>query len=134
MRKELAGLVIAAVILALVVPAGSIWAADANKPKEPNTPPKNVAITVKGKVVVTKDAKSNITSVKLMGNKDVTYEVTLDAKGKELASTMAHKMVEITGILSVKDGTKWLTAEKYTEVQKPEPKSPKKSKKNKPQG
>ena len=43
------------------------------------------------------------------------YFVTLDSKGKELGLKMGGKMVEASGILTVKNKEKWLTVQKYTE-------------------
>ena len=109
---------------------------DANKPaKEPNAPKANIvlrlsvepnapaqkegAITIRGRLIVTKDANGVITSVKVESRKTgTTINIVLDAKGKELAEKMVGKPVEVTGVESTKGSEKWLTVEKFSELQK----------------
>ena len=111
---------------------------DANKPaKEPNAPKANIvlrlavepnapakkaeAITVKGRLFVIKDSNGVIKSVTVETYKTGTTKTTnivLDAKGKELAEKLAGKPVEVTGIESTKGSDKWLTVEKFSELQK----------------
>jgi hypothetical protein len=114
---------------------------DANKPaKDPNAPKANIvlrlsvepnapaqkegAISIRGRLVVTKDANGVITSVKVESRKTGTTNIVLDAKGKELAEKMAGKPVEVTGVESTKGSEKWLTVEKYAEMQRPGPGGP----------
>ena len=94
-------------------------AADANAPKAES-------VTIKGKISVTKDANGVITAVKLHSMMKGMIMITLDAMGKELGEKMDGKTVEATGVETAKDNEKWLTVEKYTEVQKPaeKPKEP----------
>jgi len=91
-------------------------AADANAPK---AAPKAETVTIKGKIMVTKDAEGKITAVKLQSRKKGMYSITLNAMGKELGEKMGGKRVEVTGMEMTKDDEKWLTVEKYTEVIKP---------------
>jgi hypothetical protein len=99
-----------------------VKAADANAPKAP----KAESVTIKGKIMVTKDAEGKITAVKLHSMLKGMYSITLDAMGKELGEKMDGKTVEATGVETAKDTEKWLTVEKYSEVQKPaeKPKEP----------
>jgi hypothetical protein len=105
---------------------------DANKPKDPNAPKapmsmtladepntpaqKEGMLTIKGMLMVTKDAAGAVTAVKLENRRRGTFNIVLDAKGKELAEKMADKFVEVTGKETTKDNEKWLTVEKYTEA------------------
>jgi hypothetical protein len=94
---------------------------DVNKPaKGPNAPAKKDGmITIRGKLVVTKDEKGVITSAKIERKKTgTTHNVVLDAKGKELAETLAGKTVEVTGKETTKGEEKWITVEKFAEKQK----------------
>jgi hypothetical protein len=50
--------------------------------------------------------------------KDVVYYITMDAEGKKLHSEICKKAkdnVSVTGVVSEKDGQKWITASKYSE-------------------
>jgi hypothetical protein len=118
---------------------------DANKPaKEPNAPKANIvlrlavepnapakkaeAITVRGRLAVIKDdANGVVKSVTVESHKTGTTNIVLDAKGKELAEKLSGKSVEVTGMESTKGSEKWLTVEKFSELQKrpSAPKSPK---------
>jgi hypothetical protein len=108
---------------------------DANKPaKEPNAPKASIvlrlavepnapakkteAVTVRGRLIVIKDANGVITSVKVESKRPEpkVVNIVLDAKGKELAEKMAGRPVEVTGVESTKGSEKWLTVEKYGEV------------------
>jgi hypothetical protein len=116
---------------------------EANKPvKEPNAPKANIVlrlsvepnaaapnagtITVRGRLMVVKDANSGvITSAKLENRRTgTTYNIVLDAKGKELAEKAAGKPVVVIGVESTKGTEKWLTVEKFTEMQRPGPGGP----------
>ena len=111
--------VVAAVALALLVCAGNALAADANNlPAAPKEAPKTETATVKGAISETKDKDGNVTEVKLTTKKDVVYQITLDAKGKELGQKMAGKTVKVTGTTQAKGDVTWLTVENYAEVVK----------------
>jgi hypothetical protein len=91
---------------------------------EPNAPvQKDGPVTVRGRVLVTKDANGVITSVKLDSRRSGITSIVLDAKGKELAEKMANKPVEIMGVQKTKGSEKWLTVEKFTELQR-QPRTP----------
>jgi uncharacterized membrane protein len=92
---------------------------------EPNAPAaKDGAVTVRGRLIVVKDA-NGITSVKVESKRTGTVvNIVLDAKGKELAEKMAGKPVEVTGVETTKNNEKWLTVEKYVEIQRPGPGGP----------
>jgi hypothetical protein len=108
---------------------------DVNKPaNDPNAPAqKDGVITIRGKLVVTKDEKDVITSVKVERKKTgTTHNIVLDAKGKELAETLAGKTVEVTGKETTKGDEKWLTVEKFAEKQRSGPGDP--NKPHKPSG
>jgi hypothetical protein len=72
-----------------------------------------------GRVIVTKDTKGVVTAVQFESRRRGTYNIVLDAKGKELAEKMADKMVVITGTVAAKNNENWLTVEKYNELQRP---------------
>jgi hypothetical protein len=110
MKKLIMLTLIAAMVTFLSVSVAK--AADANAPKVET-------MTVKGKISVTKDANGVVTAVKLHSMIKGMINITLDAIGQELGEKMDGKMVEATGIETAKDGEKWLTVEKYAEVQKP---------------
>lgn len=91
-------------------------AAEPNAPKLPKLDPN----MFRGKIVVVKDANGVITAVKLESRRRGTFNIVLDAKGKELGEKMADKLVEITGKETTKNNEKWLTVEKYIEMQRPQ--------------
>jgi hypothetical protein len=64
-------------------------------------------VKLQGLVSVLRDANDVITSVQLVTGED-TYNVELDAKGKELGENMEGEKVEVEGIVSKKDDQKWL--------------------------
>ena len=112
----LAGAVAMCVLLGFV---SNVLAEDANQPKEAG---KEKQTHVIGTVKEVKDQNGIVTEVTVKGPRE-TYQVTLDAKGKELGSTMDGKKVKAVGTVEVKDGVKWLTVEKFSEEQaKPESK------------
>lgn len=86
---------------------------------EPNAPKFDPNTMFRGRIVVVKDANGVITAVKLENRRRGTFNIVLDEKGKELAEKMADKFVEITGTEITKDNEKWLTVEKYSEMQNP---------------
>ena len=86
---------------------------------EPNAPKFDPNTMFRGRIVVTKDANGVITAVKLENRRRGTFNIVLDEKGKELGEKMADKFVEITGKETTKDNEKWLTVEKYSEMQRP---------------
>jgi hypothetical protein len=72
-------------------------------------------VTTQGVVSVTRDANDVITAVQLATDAD-TYNVELDAKGEELAE-MDGQMVEVEGLVSEKDGQKWLKVLMFSAVE-----------------
>jgi hypothetical protein len=90
-------------------------AAEPNAPKLPRFDPN----TFRGIIVVAKDANGVIKSVKLENRRLGTFNIVLDEKGKELGEKMADKFVVITGKETTKGNEKWLTVEKYSEMQRP---------------
>jgi hypothetical protein len=106
--------------VALVVAALGLFAASAVLGADAPAAPKMT--TVVGVVAVTKDDAGAVTAVKVIA-KDAVYEVTLDAKGTELGN-LVGKEVAATGVVSEKDGVKWITVESYKEVEKPAPAKP----------
>jgi uncharacterized membrane protein len=111
------------IVLTLIAALVAFVYVGAAKAKEANEPEAKM-VTVKGKVMVTKDAEGKVMAVMLhhMMNK---INTTLDSKGMELGEKMEGKMVEVTGMEMTKDGQKWLTVEKYSEVEKKEGEKPK---------
>lgn len=100
-------------LLILGVFAGSALAkTHKHKPSKPES------MDCKGTVEVTKNKAGNIETVTLKtgGFFKHTYNITLDAKGKELGEKMAGKQVSVKGMLSEKTGAKWLTVAEYSEV------------------
>jgi hypothetical protein len=89
-----------------------------SRAEEPNAP-KFDPNMFRGRIVVAKDVNGVITAVKLENRRRGTFNIVLDEKGKELGEKMADKFVEITGKETTKDNEKWLTVEKYSEMQKP---------------
>jgi len=69
-------------------------------------------VKVQGVVNATKDANDGITAVQLAASAG-TYNVELDAKGLELGEMDGQK-VEVEGVVSEKDGQKWLKVLMFT--------------------
>lgn len=122
MKKLITLILMAATVEFLFV--GVSNAQEPNAPKhEPNAPRFDPNM-FRGRVVVVKDANGIITAVKLENRRRGTFNIVLDEKGKELGEKMVDKFVEITGTETTKDNEKWLTVEKYTEMQRPGPRGP----------
>jgi hypothetical protein len=99
-------IVVTLMALCLVMALAGIVAAQVEAPKAKTE-------THTGTVEVKKDAQGTVTQVSLKVSDTKTLGVTLDAKGKELA-TLSGKKVEVKG--TVKDNT--ITVESYKEVEK----------------
>jgi hypothetical protein len=112
MKSMIKSLVVCALVLALG--AGYIFAAQEKKTEEKKAEAAPAQVTVVGKVMVTKDAQGAVTAIKLVAEK-ATYNVTLDAKGKELAN-MANKQVDAKGTVADKAGVKTITVKEFKEV------------------
>jgi hypothetical protein len=106
------------IMLTLMVAMVEFLFVGISRAEEPNAP-KFDPNMFRGKIVVVKDANGVITAVKLENKRRGTFNIVLDEKGKELGEKMADKFVEITGKETTKDNEKWLTVEKYSEMQKP---------------
>jgi hypothetical protein len=107
------------VSLAVIVLAGSMALA-AGAPEsgtEPNAPE---YVRVQGQVQVVKDANDIVVEVKIAA-KDTVYNVVLNEKAKEMASTMENKEVSVRATLTEKEGQKWLEILSY----RPVPEKPK---------
>jgi hypothetical protein len=105
-------------LLVLVVAVVGFVSVSITKAQDPNTP--KAEPKIRGKVVVVKDTAGVITAVQLESKRLGTYNVVLDAKGKELGEKMEGKVVAVKAVESEKDGAKWLTVESYHEIQKAE--------------
>lgn len=95
----------------------SVSAVKAQDPNDPNAPARGPG--ARGKVVVVKDAGGAITSVQIESRRLGTFNVVLDAKGKELGEKMDGKLVAAKGVVTEKDGAKWIIVESYKEIQRP---------------
>ncbi|MFA5251272.1 MAG: hypothetical protein WC454_01635 [Phycisphaerae bacterium] len=65
-----------------------------------------------GVVSATKDANGVITAVQLAADTGA-YNIELDAKGIELGA-LDGKKVEVSGVVSDKDGQKWMTVVEFS--------------------
>jgi len=75
-------------------------------------------VALRGYVLTIEDDNGTVKSVKLVvagQDEDVTYQVTLDEKGKKLAA-LDGKDVKATGVVTTKDNAKWLAVESFKEV------------------
>jgi hypothetical protein len=91
----------------------SVFAADANAP--PKKP-----VKLKGTIGVTKDPNNVVTAITLtITYKTVktVYHVTLDKKGEELGS-LNGKEVDVRGIVTEKDGQKWIKVQEFQLAEK----------------
>ncbi len=73
-------------------------------------------VQVQGVVSVTRDANDIITAVQLVTNAGA-YNVELDANGEELGESMEGENVEVEGVVSEKDGQKWLTVSTFSTLE-----------------
>jgi hypothetical protein len=93
--------------------AASVFAADVNAP--PKKP-----IKLKGTVSVTKDPNNVVTAITLTTTYrtvKTVYHVTLDTKRKELGG-LNGKEVELQGVVTEKDGQKWIKVQEFQLVEK----------------
>ncbi|OHB56720.1 MAG: hypothetical protein A2Y12_12740 [Planctomycetes bacterium GWF2_42_9] len=115
MKKLLILFVMAAIVELAFVNVS--LAADPNMPKRMPFDPN----AIRGRVLVEKDANGVVTAVKIQSRRTLgDYNVVLDEKGKELADTMASRIVQVEGKVEEKDGVKWLTIESYKELRRPQ--------------
>jgi DNA/RNA endonuclease YhcR with UshA esterase domain len=73
-------------------------------------------VQLQGVVSVTRDANDVITAVQLVADAG-TYNVELDANGQELGESMEGESVEVEGVVSEKDGQKWLTVSTFSTLE-----------------
>jgi ribosomal protein S4E len=102
--------------VAAVFMAANVFAAG-TEPKKPEHAGAATTVTVEGTVSVTKDANSVVTSIKLTTANKTVYNVILDEKGKELAA-LDGKEVRVKGVVSEKDGQKWIKVQEFKPVEK----------------
>ena len=75
-------------------------------------------MTLCGYLLTIEDGNGVVKSVKLIvagRDEDVTYQVTLDDRGKKIAE-LDGKDVKATGSVITKDNVKWLTVDSFKEV------------------
>lgn len=104
--------------VAAVFMAANVFAAGTEpneKPKKPEHPV--VAVGLEGTVSVTRDANNVVTSIKLTTAGKMVYNVTLDEKGKELAA-LDGKEVRARGVVTEKDGQKWVKIHEFRLAEK----------------
>ncbi len=120
------GLALVAVAVAAFM--ASVVLADANAPAGKTKP----AITkIEGAVSVTKDA-NEIKTVKVTTKDKGVFNVVLNEKGKELGKKMGGKEAVVHGIVTEKNGEKWIDVHKFNLPRPERPKSSEKSKSEKP--
>ncbi len=133
MNRLLKILAVILVIFTLLVFVNSARSADPNQPqnapkqdpnKTPKAPPKEKEIVARGTVIEITDKNSKLSEVKLLVNKTLIYQITLNVKGKELGRKMAGKFVRVIGTPDTKGTTKWLTIRDYNTVRQPPAKKP----------
>ncbi len=119
------------VIVALLVFVDNASSTDSNQtpnpPKQdPNKTPKTPAkeIVARGTVIEITDRNGKLSEVKLLVNRTLIYQITLNVKGKELGRKMAGKFVRVIGTPDIKGSTKWLTIRDYNTVRQPPAKKP----------
>jgi hypothetical protein len=119
------------VIVALLVFVDNASSTDPNQPPNPpkqdpnhtpNTPAKE--IVARGTVIEITDRNGKLSEVKLLVNRTMIYQITLNVKGKELGRKMAGKFVRVIGTPDIKGSTKWLTIRDYDTVRLPPAKKP----------
>jgi uncharacterized protein (UPF0333 family) len=98
-KKQEIGIVFLAILTAAIL-SSTCLAAEGNNVK------------VQGTVNTTRDANDAITAVQLAADAG-TYNVELDANGLELGEMDGQK-VEVEGMVSEKDGQKWLKVVKFS--------------------
>ena len=98
-KKQRVGIVLLAMLTAAIL-ASTCFAAEGE------------TVKLQGVVNATKDANDGITAVQLAASAG-TYNVELDAKGLELGEMDGQK-VEVEGVVSEKDGQKWLKVLMFT--------------------
>ena len=75
--------------------------------QQQNTGPLLSQVTITGKVIPAEwSAKEAATVSTIRG---LSYKIVKDAKGKVVAKDAANRKVEIKGIVTERDGTKWIT-------------------------
>ena len=128
--KILAAIIVIFTLLAFV---DSACSTDSNQPpktpkQNPNTTPKVPAkekeIVTRGTVIGITDKNGKLSEVKLLVNRTMIYQITLNAKGKELGRKMTGKFVRVIGTPNTKGTVTWLTIRDYNTVRQPPAKKP----------
>jgi hypothetical protein len=124
--KRMIGMVlVAAVTTALMA---SVVLAEANAPPKPEPKP---PVKIEGTVSVVKDA-NEIKEVKVTTKDKGVFNVVLNEKGKALGKAMAGKETVVHGIVSEKNGEKWINVRAFNPVPPKGHKASEKSKSEKP--
>ena len=101
-----------AVLVAVTLVASPIYSgvtrADADEKKTKKDAP-GTKVSVTGKVSTTKTDVDKFTSIKLTATDGTVYNVTIDDKGKDLATKYEGISVVANGTVTEKDKEKWLT-------------------------
>jgi hypothetical protein len=114
MKKCLVMLGVALFLCAIAVP---VFAEDKPSDKPVDKP----EVTLNGLVTATKDDAGKIKGATLKVG-EIEYNVTMDDNGMKLATTQDGKVVEVSGIVTEKDGKKWVEIKKLPVTEeKPEP-------------
>ena len=133
MNRLLKILVAILVIFTLLAFVDSANSAGPNQPpnapkqdpnKTPKAPAKEKEIVARGTVIEIADKNGKLSEVKLLVNRTMIYQITLNAKGKELGRKMAGKFVRVIGTPDTKGTIKWLTIRNYNTVRQPPVKKP----------
>jgi len=116
-EKTMKKLMILFVMVALIeiVFVGMAKAADPNMPHRPRFDPN----TIRGRVVVDKDANGVIISIKVENKRWGDWQVVLDEKGRQLAE-LDGKTVAVKGKEEIKGNVKWLVVESFQQLKRPE--------------
>jgi len=75
-------------------------------------------VSVMGKVSTVKTDVDKFTSIKLTGTDGVVYNISIDDKGKDLASKYEGISAVVNGSVTEKDKEKWLTVDSIGDKKK----------------
>jgi hypothetical protein len=110
-------MVVTGLCVAVCLLLSSMAYSEAPKKGPSPVPSQPKEVKLEGTVSVVKDVNNVITGVKLTTVTKATYDVVLNEKGLELGKTMAGKKVVVEGIVSPKDGQRWINVKSFKAVE-----------------
>ena len=77
---------------------------------------KSKAVRIAGRVVATQGGRLNATAGTITTADNRVFNIEMDARGRSLIEVMHNATTEVNGIVSEKDGAKWVKVLRYADM------------------